>query len=345
MKLSRIQLIAFMMIVMSAMTSCRDELCYNHYPSMAVSLSWEHEWERDYGMNHSANWDASLHGFGYDALRPVKPEWVNIIRFSSDGTRHEHYIGNDGEDIMVDEDEHQSLLFYNGDTEYIILSDMASPPEARASATGRSRTSLTYFSDIHPTARTTNPPDVLYSAYVADVPSVKKHEKRLVPVKMQPLVYTYVIRYEFEYGLEHVALARGALGGMAESVYLLDGRSSEESTIVIYDCDLKDYGCEAHVRSFGVPGFPDEYYGRTDTETPDRPYTLNLEVRLKNGKFVEYNIDVSDQLERQPRGGVIKVSGLRVEDSDAFTEAGFNVAVDGWGERVDIDLPVGPQNK
>ncbi|MDE6394612.1 MAG: DUF5119 domain-containing protein, partial [Duncaniella sp.] len=328
MKLSRIQLLAIMVTVMSAMTSCRDELCYNHYPSLDVSLSWEHEWERDYGMNHSATWDASLHGFGYEDLRPGKPEWVNLIRFAADGSRHENFLGNDGANVMMDMGEGQSLLLYNGDTEYIILSDIATPPKARASATARTRTSLAAVSERHPDARTTNPPDVLYSAYVSDIPSVKKHENRPQPVKMQPLVYTYVVRYEFEYGLEHVALARGALGGMAESVYLLDGRSSDESTIIIYDCEIKDYGCEAHVRSFGVPAFPDEYYGRADdtkTETPARPYTLNLEVRLNNGKYVEFNTDISDQIAKQPRGGVIKVSGLRIEDEVSMSEAGFNV--------------------
>lgn len=333
-----------MVTVMSAMTSCRDELCYNHYPSLDVSLSWEHEWERDYGMNHSATWDASLHGFGYESLRPGKPEWVNLIRFGADGTRHESFLGNNGDNVMVDIGAGQSLLLYNGDTEYIILSDIATPPKARASATARTRTSLAAVTERHPEARTTNPPDVLYSAYVSDLPEVKIHENRPQPVKMQPLVYTYVIRYEFEYGLEHVALARGALGGMAESVYLLDGRSSDETTIIIYDCEIKDYGCEAHVRSFGVPAFPDEYYGRADdakTDTPARPYTLNLEVRLNNGKYVEFNTDISDQIAKQPRGGVIKVSGLRIEDEVSMTEAGFNVDIDGWGDRVDIDLPVG----
>lgn len=334
-----------MTTVMAAMTSCRDELCYNHFRSVAVSLSWEHEWERDYGMNHSANWDEALHGFGYDHLRPGKPEWVNLIRFSADGSRYENFLKTDGGDVNVDEGDGQSFLLFNGDTEYIILSDIASPPNARASATGRSRTSLTYVSQKHPTARTTNPPDVLYAAYVPEAPVVQKHEKKPLAVKMQPLVYTYVVRYEFEYGHSHIALARGALGGMAESVYLLDGRSSEESAIILYDCDLKDYGCEAHVRSFGIPAFPDEYYGRDDAkaQNPGRIYTLNLEVRLKNGEYVEFNYDVTDQIAGQPRGGVIKVTGLRIEDEISSTDTGFNVDVDGWGERVDIDLPVGPK--
>lgn len=343
MKLSRIQLIAFLMIVVAALTSCRDELCYNHFPTLSLSLDWEHEWERDYGMNHSVNWDASYHGLRYDALRPGMPEWVNIIRFSADGTRHEHFVGSDGDNIIVDRGPGQSLLLYNGDTEYIILSDLASPPNARASATGRSRSSLTYCTEVHPNSRTTNPPDILYSAYVQEAPAVDIHQSVPFSVRLQPLVFTYLIRYEFEYGLEYVALARGALGGMAESAYLLDGRTSDETTIILYDCDLKEYGCQAQVRSFGVPSFPDQYFGKASADqTTDRPYTLNLEVRLKNGKYIEYNFDISKQIANQPRGGVITVTGLRVEDEEGSSNTGFDVKVEDWGEREDIDLPVNP---
>lgn len=336
-----------MVIVMSAMTSCRDELCYHHYPSLDVSLSWEHEWERDYGMNHPVNWDASLHGFGYDALRPGMPEWVNLIHFAADGTRNENYLSNAGDNVMVDYGDGQSLLLYNGDTEYIIFSDIASPPDARASATSRTRTSLTAVTERHPTARTTNPPDVLYSAYISDISDIKMHEIRPLSVKMQPLVFTYVVRYEFEYGLQHVRQARGALGGMAESVYLLDGRTSEETTIIIYDCELKDYGCEAHVRSFGVPGFPDEYYGRAEAAPTTRPYTLNLEVLLQNGKTLEFNFDIAEQLAKQPKGGVIRVDGIRIEDEQNVatgSESGFDVDLSGWGN-VEVDLPVVPDKR
>lgn len=332
-----------MMIVVSALASCRDELCYNHFRTVGVSLSWEYEWERDYGMNYFADWDASLYGFEYDQLRPGDPEWVNLIRFSADGARHDNFLKSGGGPVKVDEGTDQSFLLYNGDTEYIILSNIASLPNAQASATGRSRSSLDFVSGLYPSARTTNPPDVLYAAYVPAIPEVGLHETKPLAVLMQPLVYTYVVRYEFEYGLEHVALARGALGGMAESVYLLDGRTSDESSIILYDCDLKDYGCEAHVRSFGVPDFPGEFYGRTaDTGAPEPLYTLNLEVRLKNGKYVEFNYDVSNQIAYQPRGGVITVSGLRIEDGMSASNSGFDVGVDDWGDRVDIDLPVNP---
>ncbi|MDE6396775.1 MAG: DUF5119 domain-containing protein [Muribaculaceae bacterium] len=335
---------AVLLVLLPLMASCRKELCYNHFRAVAIDLDWEYEWERDYGMNHKSTWDSSLHGFEYDHLRPEQPEWVNIIRFSEAGPQYETYLSVDGGDVMVDEGDGQSFLLYNGDTQYIILSDMVSAPNARASATGRSRSSLSYVSQVHPNARTTNPPDVIYSAYIENVPAVEVHEKRPIRVKMQPLVYTYVLRYEFEHGIEHVALARGALGGMAESVYLRDGVTSDNSSIILYDCDIKDYGCEAHVRSFGVPGFPDEYFGQQITPVGEkRPYTLNLEVRLKNGTYVEFNYDITEQIEKQPRGGVITISGVRIEDYQNQIESGFVVNVDDWGDREDIELPVGPQ--
>ena len=173
------------------------------------------------------------------------------------------------------------------------------------------------------------------------MPDIDLHASKPLPVKMQPLVYTYVVRYEFEHGIEHVALARGALSGMAESVYLRNGVTSEETTIILYDCDIKSYGCEAHVRSFGVPGFPDEYYGRSEMSRADLPYTLNLEVRLTNGKIYEFNYDIADQIARQPRGGVIRITGIRIEDDQNLSESGFDVNVDDWGDYVDVDLPVG----
>lgn len=343
MKIFKILVIAAAMAGISALTSCRHELCYNHFPTLSVSLTYEHEWERDYGMAHADNWDSGYHGFEYSSLRPDRPEWINLIRFSNGGDSSEHFLTPDGGNVSLNGD--CTLLFYNGDTEYIVLSDMASLPDARASATSRSRSTIPYLSERHPDTRSTNPPDVLYSAFIDRAPSVAAHETKYLPVKMQPLVYTYVVRYEFEYGLQHVNIARGALGGMAESVLLRDGSTSDEATIILYDCEMKSYGCEAHVRSFGIPGFPDEYYGKSRDEAGERPYSLNLEVLLKNGKMATFNFDITDQMEKQPRGGVITVSGLRIEDyqNDPGDEpsGGFNVDLSDWGDPIDIDLPVG----
>ncbi len=328
----------------AALTSCRQELCYDHFRMASLRLSWEQEWERDYGKNHSANWNSDFYGHEYDHLRPEIPEWVNIVTYTQDANPVESFLEVDGGNIMINGDENKSFLLYNGDTEFIVLSDMASHASARASSTSRARSSLTTFSDIYPTVRSTNPPDMLYAAYIDQVPYVELHEAKDMPIKMQPLVYTYIIRYEFEYGLEKVALARGALGGMAESVYLRTGATSDESSIVLYDCELTNYGCVAHVKTFGIPGFPDQYYGRQSSSRAERPYTVNLEVRLTNGKTLEFDYDIADQIASQPRGGVIHVTGIRVEDevsgNDPASGSAFDVEVEGWGEFEDIDLPV-----
>lgn len=337
--------IAVVLSGFALLTACqRTELCYDHYPKASLTFEWEQAWERDYGMGHRVNWDAGRYGFAYDYLRPETPEWINLVKYRNNVPDGEHYFSPDGGDMILKESCDYSFLLYNGDTEYIVLSDIASLPDARASATPRSRTSISYILERHPDTRSANPPDVLYSAFIESVPPIGPHEVRQLPVKMQPLVYTYVVRYEFEYGAQHVHLARGALAGMAESVYIRNGRTSDESIIVLYDCEIKDYGCEALVRSFGVPGFPDEYYGRSAADAAERPYTLNLEVMLTNGKTLEFNFDVADQLKNQPRGGVITVSGIRIEDEQNSTEmspGNFDVDLSGWGE-VDVNLPLDP---
>ncbi|MDE7427167.1 MAG: DUF5119 domain-containing protein [Muribaculaceae bacterium] len=337
-------IIAVMPLVLALLSACeRTELCYNHYPQAAVTFDWEQEWERDYGTALPDHWNTGFYGFEYDFLRPGVPEWVNLVKYRDNAPDGEQYFSPVGDNVVLKEKGVRSFLFYNGDTEYIVLSDIASLPNARASATPRSRGSIAYLMERHPDTRSANPPDVLYSAFVESVPNVAVHEVWPLPVKMQPLVFTYVVRYEFEYGLQHVRLARGALAGMAESVYLRDGRTSDEAIIVLYDCEVTDYGCEARVRSFGVPGFPDEYYGRTgDADVQERPYTLNLEVLLTNGKTLEFNYDVAEQLKNQPRGGVINISGIRIEDEQnepSSDSGGFDVDLSGWGE-VDVDLPI-----
>ncbi len=327
------------LLAFTLLTSCeRTELCYDHFPTLELGLSWEHEWERDYGMNHASNWNAALHGFNYDDMRPERPEWVNMVTNRPGGTTDEKYLNPEGGKFTVPVGEGQSYLLYNGDTEYIMLQDIASLNDARATATTRSRSGLAYINERHPDVRSTNPPDVIYAAYIENGPTFAVHDHHSLDVKMQPLVFTYIIRYEFEYGLEHVSLARGAIGGMAEAVYLRDGRTSDDASIILYDCDVKTYGCEAHVRSFGVPGFPDEYYGRA--ETSDRQYSLNLEILLRNGKTIEFNYDITDQMKKQPRGGVITVSGIRIEDQIGETDSGFNVDVTDWPDHDVIDLPI-----
>ena len=327
--------------------SCRQEICYDHFPSLDVHLSWEQEWERDYGMNHFDTWNPEEHYWEYDALRPEVPEWVKMVRYFNDGRVSERFLMPDGAQFEVDKDEESSVLMYNGDTEYIILSDVASLKDVRATATSRTRAggTLQGMKEMYGT-RTTNSPDVIYSAFIDHLTGAAIHEVKHVPVKMQPLVYTYVVTFEFEYGIEYVSLARGALGGMAEGVYLRTGVTPDEASIILFDCDIHSDACRSRVRSFGIPGFPDSYFGRKVSPESAKPFTLNLELRLKNGKTKEFNLDVSDQIANQPRGGVIKVSGLRVADSEGgqgSVHGGFKVDISDWKDNDEINIQIDPR--
>lgn len=341
MKFNRLHIAVVLMLLMLTFASCRMDLCYNHFPSADIVFSWEQEWERDYGMKHAQQWDQNLHGFSYNDMRPDIPEWVNLIKFRKNGTTDYNFLDIKGGNVSIDNSIDESFLLYNGDTECIVLEDIASQVYARATTTSRnrSRSVLQYLQALTPGARTVNPPDVLYSAFIDSLPTVEAHTTHHMAVKMQPLVYTYIIRYEFEQGLEHVAMARGALGGMAESVYLRNGVTSDETAILLYDCKLTNYGCEAHVKTFGVPSFPDEYYGRQGKARSTPPVAVNLELRLTNGNYVEFNYDVSDQIENQPRGGIIYIKGITIKDEDNMVDSGFNVDIDGWGDPVDVDIP------
>lgn len=339
--------ISFMLIVLSAtFASCRQELCYDHYPSIDVKFSWEQEWERDYGMHHKDNWNPATYLYYYEELRPDVPEWVKMVRYFDDGRVSERFFSPEGANFEDERWEKCSILFYNGDTEYIILSDVASLHDVRASATTRTRsgTALQVMQDMYKSSRTTNSPDVIYSAFVENLDEVKSHQVLHLPVKMQPLVYTYIITFEFEHGMENIALARGALGGMAEGVYLRTGRTTDETSIILFDCDMYSSGCRSQVRSFGIPGFPDSYFGRAASGAAPGPFTLNLEVKLKNGKTVDFNFDITDQMKNQPRGGTIRIRGLRIEDEvvgPPSSSSGFQVDVSGWDDNAEsIDLPV-----
>lgn len=92
------------------------------------------------------------------------------------------------------------------------------------------------------------------------------------------------------------------------------------------------------VRSFGIPDWPGDGY----TRATDRNYTLQLEVRLKNGKYLPpFMVDITEQVKAQPRGGVIVITGLEVSDEDGESGgSGFDVEVGDWGDRHEYELPV-----
>ena len=80
-------------------------------------------------------------------------------------------------------------------------------------------------------------------------------------------------------------------------------------------------------------------------ETPnytrgERKYGVALEMLLKNGNFQQHDFDITDQVLRQPHGGVIVVSGIEIDEDRDDSGGGFQVGVDGWGDEVNVPLPI-----
>lgn len=328
-------------ILVLAFPSCQHkELCYHHREHahkyhVNILANYRYDWEEYYGhINWVENWPEEY--IPYNQLRPNKPSGLRVINYGEAGQSNIHNIGADGGTVTLYEGLNDILL-YNNDTEYILFSRTDKGVTTRA--TTRTRTRATYTGSKYATEgeETITPPDMLYANFIEGYYAEKVLDPETLWVTLHPLVFTYKIRYEFESGLEYVAIARGALSGMARSVLLNNGSTSDESATLLYDCELKPYGAGALVNSFGVPSFPNMNY---PTKAPAR-HALNLELVLKNGKLISFDYDVTDQVQRQPHGGVIVISGIVVKKEEGSQGSGaFDVEVNDWGDYEDIYLPL-----
>lgn len=326
------------------LSSCTHKgLCYNHNEHafkyhLLIDADYRYDWE-EYLAPEAINWVASWPAdyVDYDSLRPGKPRGLRVVNYPAEGGSKISNVDPDGGVVYLSEGVHD-ILFYNNDTEYIVMTETDKFASTRATTRTRTRSSYlgSPFNTTPEDEVTVNSPDILYGNYFVGYKAKRVEHPELFEVTMNPLVFTYKIRFEFDAGLEYVVLARGTLGGVALSVNMSTGQSSDDVATILYDCELRDYGVVAFVNSFGLPGYPNKFY----VKSPET-YTVNLELRLKNGTTKSFDFDVTDQLSKQPHGGVIVLKGLEVTESEGATTSGaFDVTVNDWGEYEDIIIPL-----
>ena len=331
-------ILAFLAVLFS---SCEHkELCFNHREHayryhIDINAEYQQDWEENYGYTDwQNNWPDNY--IPYDDLRPEKPSGIRVINTNSNGESNIHNIGADGGVVTLYEGVNDILL-YNNDTEYIVFSRTDNGATTRATTRTRTRATFKPSQYAHENEESMTPPDMLYARFYQGYYAEKVLDPEQLDVTLHPLVFTYKVRYEFEEGLQYVAMARGALSGMAISVLMNTGETSDISSTLLYDCELKDYGVGALVNSFGVPAFPNLDYV---TKVPAK-HALSLELLLKNGKMVTLDYDVTDQVQYQPHGGVIVVSGIVIKPEEGSQGSGaFDVEVKDWGDYEDIYLPL-----
>lgn len=341
--LTQARRIIFGAAMLATLAACdHKDLCFDH-PSHALrsrtvfEVSYNRQWE--VGSDGTPSWrDRWPESFDikYTSLEPPIPEGLRVNAYSVDGADVVTHLPSGGGTAEITAGEN-SLLLYNDDTEYIIFDNLNASVSAKATTRTRSRPSYTgnpfYSSKSDAGEQTVSAPDHLFAHYIPRYNQKRLDTPETLNVTLQPLVFTYLVRYEFSHGLEYVGAACGALSGMAASVYLHDGHTGPERATILYDCEIEPWGIQAKVNSFGIPDYPSAVYGRAAPST----YALNLEVRLRNGKTLNFNFDISDQVAGQPHGGVIVVDGISISDEEGNAGgSGFDVSIDDWGEFNDI---------
>ncbi|MEG1615342.1 MAG: DUF5119 domain-containing protein [Bacteroidales bacterium] len=359
------------LLILFAGTGCRKDLCYDHNHATNVevrtsyNLDWRMHWEEDVEIEPS--WDID-----WTPVYPQEPDGVRLVTYP-------HYSGLSGQTYNMPKyggklnmsAGYHDMLFYNNDTEYILFGGHGDA----MMATTRTRTRASY-SKLYPDEVTVNPPDMLFGAFFEDLYIEDESElhdptnkEKILEVKLMPRVFSYVIHFEFKSGLEYVAQARGALSGMAGSVTLSNGHTDNNPVTLLFDCTKKKWGCQAIIRSFGVPGISlHDSKSSEDTQVDDPDITktgnhisydrneptkvieinetynhrLTLELYLINGKEKLITIDVTDQVNKQPRGGVIVAEDLEVteEEGEESSGGGFDTEVDGWEDDKVVDIPI-----
>ena len=202
--------------VLAVTTACEHkELCFDHdehAPKSAVHIQaeYEQEWELmcEGGTDWENEWKEEF-GMEYDELRPDVPGGLRIQLYHEDGINNMLNVAPEGEVVQMRPGNH-SVLLYNNDTESIVFDDMDS--YASAKATTRTRTRASYFGSPYTEGsdeNTVTEPDILYGSYIESYTAERKLETDELPVTMHPLVFRYLVRYEFKHGLEYVAWHAG----------------------------------------------------------------------------------------------------------------------------------------
>ncbi len=228
-----------------------------------------------------------------------------------------------------------NFLFYNNDTEYVVLYHSDNFDKVVATTRDISSESIKGEGIIpnEGSLATVSQPDMLFVSSSEDHYVDPESPFNYIVTKLHPVVYSYVIQLSFSEGLEYVARARAALSGMAAGVYLHNSHTTSERVDINFGCSKVTDGLQGVVKSFGVPDYPDE----------DTPFTLKyylmVELFLINGKTKRITVDVSPQMNFQPQGGVIWIDGFKVTPSEGNTSGGgFDVDVDEWGPGQDIEI-------
>lgn len=357
--MKRLMYILLGTLLIVSLYSCREDLCYGHNHGKTVNFFVD--WIQDFDIYWSEDWrDKYNNSFEIDwnKLAISEPEGVRAVIYpwSEDKGKIIRNMPSSGGQVILNHGYYDCLL-YNNDTEFIQFDDTDNA--ALSTATTRSRNVVSFSMTMDKLEENVvNQPDMLFSAAVDslqieynefnlnDVESTVEKFKDL-DITMYPLVHTYVLRFNIESGMKYVAVARGMLKNMAGTVNMMTGKTLSDMVSLEFEEYTKDEGgITAYIKSFGLcnynPGFGNReargFYDNTSESRSDRPRstgneknTLTIQLALESGKIKTVEFDVTEELRKQPRGGILTVGGIVITAEEGAGPSGnFGVNLNPW---------------
>lgn len=314
---------------------------------MLVKATYETEWnypiEGGIDWKNDPDWEDTFH-FPYELLTPSLPDGLRVQLYLQDNKASIFNIDSQGGEIPFTNG-CQSLLFYNNNTEFIVFDGLQSLKLASATTGTRSEAGHQAGVDIEDLlGNIKNSPDLLFSQYIESFVGREHPDTETLSVTLRPLVFSYLIQFEFIKGLERIERAAGSLTGMAESVSMTNFQTSKETARLLFQCTPRSFAVQALIKSFGLPNYP----GPTTSgpipvaANSTQSNQLELEIELFNGTKQCFHFDVTDQLARQPYGGVIRITGIEIDEKKATStpNSGFDAHVTEWGDTEEIIFPL-----
>lgn len=337
-----------------------------------LDFLWGEHWEKELQYP----WKEEEHGvLGYTEPWGIR----SIVYLLDEEKRRSEYLSRnmskEGGRVNIVTKEYYDMLFYNNDTEYIILTTDKS---TYYEATTRSNTKASYTRsyDGH------NQPDQLFGTllsdvYISDDPEDYVMEyaedgSMLQVYRIDATLSPYTLIYLYQIIILNNNDAEGArvtgaegitANGLASSVDLFT-RATDTTVISLTQNDVKPIVANqwlhlpdgrdtigdifaARIQTWGLPGItPIQEVTRGAGVEPADSTFVGVGLTLRSGYTYVMQKNVTEQMKERPGGGVITLvidAAKEIPDTLIYNSApndGFGASVNAWGNGIEADFTI-----
>lgn len=375
-------IVLVMMVIATMLASCCRKPLYLaqrgnvSFTTAVIDIHLDFLWGEHWKEDLQYPWNEQEHGvLGYTEPWGIR----SIVYLLDEEKRRSEYLSRnmtkEGGRVNIATKEHYDMLFYNNDTEYIILTTDKS---TYYDATTRSNTKASYTRsyDGH------NQPDQLFGTllsdiYISDDPQDYVMEyaedgSMLQVYRIDATLSPYTLIYLYQIVLlnnndEQGALVTGAEGitanGLARSVDLFT-RATDTTVISLTQDDVKPIVANqwlhlpdgrdtigdilaARIQTWGLPGItPIQEVTRGAGVEPADSTFVGVGLTLRSGYTYVMQKNVTEQMKERPGGGVITlVIDAAKEIPDTLinrpaSDDDFKATVNQWGNGIEADFTI-----